>query len=344
MAYLIGTDEAGYGPNLGPLVISASVWEVPDGVRADDLYRLLRSVISAAPRESGVLSRAGGKTNACEETIPADPNKDCRPVLLIADSKVVYQSGKGLAALERGVLVALALLGRRPTTWREVWDVLASDASNVLGTLLWHAGYDAPVPLDAESHEVHTLAQAVERGFQAAGVRLVGLRSRAIFEAEFNRLVEQHGSKGTLLSHATLELAAQSLAPLRSGPILVLCDKHGGRNAYRQLLSEWFPEWLVEVYREGREESLYRFGPAERRIEFRFRAKGETCLPTALASMASKYLRELSMRAMNAFWRARVPGLAPTAGYPADAKRFKAAIAAAQAALGIDDRAVWRSR
>ncbi len=31
MPYLLGTDEAGYGPNLGPLVISASVWEVPDG-------------------------------------------------------------------------------------------------------------------------------------------------------------------------------------------------------------------------------------------------------------------------------------------------------------------------
>jgi len=263
---------------------------------------------------------------------------------LIADSKVVYQSGKGLAALERGVLAALALLGRRPTAWREVWDALASDACDVLRTLPWHVDYDAPVPLEAESHEIQALVPFVDQGLRAAGVRLVGLRSRAIFEAEFNRLVEQCGSKGTLLSHATLELAARSLAPLRSGPISVLCDKHGGRNAYRQLLSEWFPESVVEVYGEGPEESLYRLGPAERRIEFRFRARGETCLPAALASMASKYVRELSMRAMNAFWRARVPGLAPTAGYPADAKRFKAAIAAAQAALGIDDRLLWRIR
>ena len=38
MPYLLGTDEAGYGPNLGPLVISASLWEVPEGVRGDDLY------------------------------------------------------------------------------------------------------------------------------------------------------------------------------------------------------------------------------------------------------------------------------------------------------------------
>ncbi len=28
--FVIGTDEAGYGPNLGPLVISATLWETPD--------------------------------------------------------------------------------------------------------------------------------------------------------------------------------------------------------------------------------------------------------------------------------------------------------------------------
>jgi hypothetical protein len=60
--------------------------------------------------------------------------------------------------------------------------------------------------------------------------------------------------------------------------------------------------------------------------------------------MASKYLRELAMRAWNEFWCSRVAGLRPTAGYPEDAKRFKAQIAAVQAELGIDDHRVWRVR
>ena len=107
---------------------------------------------------------------------------------------------------------------------------------------------------------------------------------------------------------------------------------------------QWFPDHLIEVYGEGREESLYRFGPAERRVEFCFRAKGEKCLATALASMASKYLRELAMRAFNAFWCSRIPGLAPTAGYPEDAARFKKSIAAVQAELGIEDCLLWRCR
>jgi hypothetical protein len=165
-----------------------------------------------------------------------------------------------------------------------------------------------------------------------------------VFELEFNQLIGHHGSKGTLLSHATLELAAQSIEGLPCGPITVICDKHGGRSRYRDLLMHWFPECLIEIYGEGREESLYRFGPAERRIEFRFRAKGEKCLATALASMASKYLRELAMRAFNAFWCSRVPDLAPTAGYPEDAARFKRSITVVQAELEIEDRSLWRCR
>jgi hypothetical protein len=67
-------------------------------------------------------------------------------------------------------------------------------------------------------------------------------------------------------------------------------------------------------------------------------------MPAALASMTSKYLRELAMRAFNDFWCGHVPDLAPTAGYPLDARRFRAAIQETQVALGIADRIVWRNR
>jgi len=50
------------------------------------------------------------------------------------------------------------------------------------------------------------------------------------------------------------------------------------------------------------------------------------------------------MQAMNAFWCGRIYGLRPTAGYPVDARRFKASIATVQAELGIDDAVLWRER
>jgi hypothetical protein len=137
-------------------------------------------------------------------------------------------------------------------------------------------------------------------------------------------------------------LLVAATAPLADGPISVICDKHGGRNCYGPLLSEHFPEWLVEIHGEGRHQSVYRFGPQQRRMEIRFCTKAESYLPVALASMASKYLRELSMQAFNAYWCQRVANLERTAGYPADAPRFKAAIAAVQQELGIEDHILWR--
>ena len=184
----------------------------------------------------------------------------------------------------------------------------------------------------------------LDQGLAAAGVRLAAVQSRAIFEEEFNELVDRYGSKGAALSHETLALAARLIDALPPAPISVICDKHGGRNCYGRLLAEHFPEWLIEVHGEGRARSLYRFGPPQRRVEICFRTNAESCLPAALASMASKYLRELAMRALNHYWCSRIPGLEPTAGYPLDARRFRLAIAEKQAELQIGDRMVWRQR
>ena len=197
------------------------------------------------------------------------------------------------------------------------------------------------MPLDCEAARVESLAAALKAGLAAAGVRIAAIRSRVIFEEEFNELVERHGSKGAALSKETLALAAGLIESLPEASIGVICDKHGGRNFYGQLLAEHFPEWLVEVHGEGRAKHLsLRTAGAARRVLFSHRA--EACLPVALASMASKYLRELAMRAVNDYWRRRVPGLQPTAGYPQDAKRFRADIAETQRRLQIADRMVWR--
>jgi len=329
MTYLVGTDEAGYGPNLGPLVISATLWDVPQGVGSKDLYGRLSEVIASSSPQRGEGRQ---------------PGREGRRRVVLADSKALYQSGHGLAALERGLLAALAVLGRRPTRWEEAWDALAPESGPARRATPWYAGFDRPVPLDAPPADVEPLADALRQGLAACGVRLIAIRSRAIFEEEFNRLLHEEGSKGTVLSRATLGLVARLIEPLDHGPIAVLCDKHGGRNRYADLLGESFPGWFIGIHGEGRQQSVYRFGPAERQIEFSFVSKGESHLPAALASMASKYLRELAMLALNDFWCRHVPGLVPTAGYPADARRFKLAIGAAQQELRIEDDRLWRRR
>jgi hypothetical protein len=321
MSFLLGTDEAGYGPNLGPLVISASVWEVPSGVRGDHLYQRLQTVIAPAATRS---AHGAGQRVA------------------IADSKVLYQSGKGLRLLERGLWAAWSLIDQRPSLCGDVWKRLTGPDDGPRCEALCGGLDSRPAPRDFDTAEIELLRPGLCQALAQAGVRLVNLQSIAIFPREFNDTVDRSDSKGAALSHWTLQLVARMIEPLGEEPIAILCDKHGGRNRYLPLLMNCFPDRFIEVVNEGRLTSVYRFGPAQRRVEIAFQARGESHLPTALASMASKYLRELAMRAFNAFWRRHVPDLPPTAGYPLDARRWHGQIAGVQRALGIEDRILWR--
>jgi hypothetical protein len=319
MHYLIGTDEAGYGPNLGPLVVTATVWQLPDA-SCFDLYSVFRETISAS--------------------VPDDKSG-----LIVADSKALYKPRGKLTALEHANLAMLAAADNRlPGTWREIWPALDPDAIAWIDQLPWYADYNERLPVSADLTQIAAAAERLRVAFETKQVRLLRVCSHVVFANHFNRLLDRHTNKSESLSRVTLELVHRALDGLPPASIRVECDKHGGRNKYGALLQRTFPDHLVEVYDEGRQRSLYRFGPPERRFEFLFSARGESALPTALASMFSKYLRELAMRAFNTFWKTHVDELRPTAGYPVDARRFKKQISPAQSALGIKDSQLWRAK
>ncbi len=262
----------------------------------------------------------------------------------IADSKSLYKPGGTLQNLERGVLTALRAIGPRPASWREAWKTLAPQDSDQLGHDPWYLDFELALPLDHEPIWLDRLAETFLQGLQRAGVRLLTMRSVAVSPEQFNGWLDRLGNKATVLSTLTMELIATVLPPADGQATLVVCDKHGGRQRYADLLQAMFPDYLVEIFGESPACSVYRWGPAGHRVEFRFLEKAERFLPVALASMMSKYLRELAMLAWNAFWQKHVPGLRPTAGYPLDAARFKKEIEVCQQRLGIPDRSVWRNR
>lgn len=313
---LIGTDEAGYGPNLGPLVVSATLWEVPGRRGACDLWELLADVVS--------------------QTGPVDGR------LHVADSKQVYQPARGLAELERSVLALLAQLGDVPHTLRELRGVLTGwrspDAADYAAP--WYADDEVPLPLEVTGDEVAECAARLRTALAAARIELRAIRSDVMCEGRFNRLTDAAGSKGAVLTEATLAVAASLWQSRPELPTLVLCDKHGGRNRYAAVLSSLTPDGFVATHRESRDQSVYRVGAGE----FRFEVRAERHLPVAVASMVSKYVREVSMVAFNTYWQRELPDLRPTKGYPGDASRFRAEIAVAQSRVGIADDVLWRKR
>jgi hypothetical protein len=319
MVFVLGTDEAGYGPNLGPLCIAASAWQLPDDAPSDGLYDRLSAVVCAQA-------------------------KDCGDKLAIADSKGLYKSGDTLELLERGVLVALACLDRLPRRWRDIWLAVDRQSLEQIDGAPWHDGFEEDLPLHVTTDELKSAAMRFLDGTAAAGVKVMDLQSAVLFATAFNKAVKDYDNKAEVLSLTTLTLARRVLENLPPGRAVVFCDKHGGRNYYAALLQHIFPDELVRVSLETANLGVYYVRHAGRQIEFRFQPKGERHLPTALASMTAKYLRELAMRPFNAFWRRHVPELKPTAGYYNDAQRFYGEIRPARRQLKIAPRDIWRSR
>jgi hypothetical protein len=318
MPWIIGIDEAGYGPNLGPFVMSAVACRVPDRLSAADLWHVLR----------GAVRRFG------------EP-RDERP--LVADSKQVYSQVRGLRALETGVLAALPPSPNSVTLAQRLEGLALAPAE--VAAEPWYTGGTA-VPLEADPADCAAAATRLARACQENGIILGRIRSTLVCPARFNAITDQAGSKGAVLGQGLTEL----LQDLRGGlgkeePLSFFIDKHGGRNNYAPLLQHALGDGLVAASQESAARSVYRVLGINQSIHFTFQPRADSehfCV--ALASMVSKYLRELLMLEFNRFWQSQVPGLQPTAGYPGDAPRFLDAIRPAVERLKLSENAVWRRK
>jgi len=315
MPWVVGIDEAGYGPNLGPLVQAAAAVRLP----IEDLAGW--DTLKATAR------KAGGRWG-----------RDRR--IVIDDSKKVYHGVNALERLERGVLAAFALVVHdaaelfRKASCPWCCDELSREA--------W---YDPTHPTPVATTSA-TFFQDLEH-FSANlpdGVKFAGPTALVTPAPWFNQVVEATGSKASLLTNGLIELMKQSCDTIPGDEhVHFLCDKQGGRNYYGALLKQAFPGAEVYPDLETNAESRYRIEGLNRVVSvvFRPRSDGES-IAVALASMLCKYLREVCMLQFNAFWGRHVPGLEPTAGYPVDAKRFLSQILPAMERLNIPESAVWR--
>ena len=386
--FVVGTDEAGYGPNLGPLVVGASCWQIetdaafgdgflafgdppaPDGAKPDKKKKKKSAPTGPTLFDLDTDRDAPEATRSLIERLNAGlaPIADRKGIFPLVDSKKLYGASKSLAALERSFLLAAALIDANALTgasFRSVLQRVAREPKDGPAPP-WEDGFDAALPLDpktgAASGLLETLPQIRAR-FAAEKIALADISARRVQPGEFNALVDRLGLKSDLIANVTLSAAVETVARTSGAekePVyVVLCDKLGGRDRYAPILAERFPGAELRVLKESREASVYRLVAetgrdrtdasvafrAPVKLEFHFTAKGESNAPTALASICAKYFRELSMKAFNDYWRAAVgPGLAPTAGYPVDALRFRADVDAARVKLGVSEDAFWRKK
>ncbi len=315
MAWIVGIDEAGYGPNLGPFVMTAVACRVPERHHETCLWQVLRAAVRRHGEEPG--SR-----------------------FVVADSKLVYAAGKGLADLERGAHAAGA---RALETLQHLVDHFCPPHADELRREPWYTGA-TPLPVAADPAVCLEAADALAAACAAQEVCWGPVHCVVVCPAAFNGLLARWGTKGAVLATAL----GQLLGRLRELPgpgdeLRIFIDKHGGRNNYAATLQPAFPDAMVLAAEEGGQRSTYRVNDSGRDIGITFEPRADyNHFSVALASMVSKYLRELLMLEFNRFWSAKVPGIEPTAGYPGDARRFWDLIREAARRLGLEDDALWR--
>lgn len=320
MAIVAGIDEAGYGPTLGPLVASAVVLRVPDASADANLW------------------------DALKKTCAATPGRGARR-LIIADSKKLKRPDGDIQLLEQAALVMLAVLGRRPGDWAEYVEVVAPGALAEFEEYPWYACDGFHLPVTRGLLDVGTRANAVRLNMAEQGVELLGVHSAPLAEGHFNRLVARTRNKASVLCGLALRLMQAAMRAAKNEPVYIHVDRLGGRSHYRDVLMTSWPEYELTVLEETETRSAYRLRHGAQLCEIDFTTEGERrYFPVALASIYSKYLRELCMHAFNRYWSGLVSGLVPTAGYYTDAQRWLRDAEPALTRLHIDRRMLVRER
>jgi len=305
MALWAGIDEAGYGPLLGPLVVSGTVFRVSDAVPAREgfLWAELKSAVARG------LKSADGR-------------------VVVDDSKRLYNRTRGIRVLEEGVLSFLGTLGVRPASCGQLFAAtLPPHCRAQDGAPWWSSVPELPLPRRSNASALASKTADLLQACRRSGTSLVAARAEVVLPAQFNQTVERTGNKATLLFQKCGALLRAVWEEAEGEDACVLVDRHGGRMRYRRLLKDAFPECSCDIVREEAEGSVYRITDGPRTMVVGFKEGAEArALPVALASMTAKYLRELYMEAFNAYWQGRMEGLRPTAGYARDARRFLADI------------------
>lgn len=323
MAVIVGIDEAGYGPLLGPLVVSATAFTVPDELLKADMWKVLDKAVGKAKR--GLSGR-----------------------VLITDSKKAYTKSSGVGHLRRSVLASLVCCGGDAGfcgTAGEMLRAVCPGCYGRLGPYAWYDGLDG-LSLGADKGDVEIAASVLGKALGGNAMSIRSVASRCLDVGYYNGQVELVKNKSNVLFTALCGLIKEVCDGAGSDEEMqVIVDRQGGRVRYGGPLMRMFPGMELSILRESEEMSSYEMIVGGKKMRLHFTMKADQhFLPVSLASMISKYVREVMMESINNYFQGFCPDIKRTAGYWQDGLRFVADIAAMAPGVKYDPAMFIRTR
>ncbi len=276
---VMGVDENGMGPRLGPLVATGCTLEISRYARASLCDRGLRLGLTDSKETGGFSKMAFAESVALALLCAADR----QPPPITADE-----------LLERAAPGTRSALGSRcpdASTSEQCWGVdLALPAF----------GGDA-------AHGEELLGKLVGR----SSLRIVDVQSRLACAGLLNARLAQ-GKNKLDVDLELFEDLIESVRRQHGRPELVVCGMVGGIRDYASRFRSFSPERVRSLSgrRGQRRYAIDDLG------EVRFEVDADARhLPVALASILGKYVRELAMRRIGEFYRRFDSDLRLASGY-----------------------------
>ncbi len=301
---IIGIDENGLGPQLGPMVVTAVAFD-SSGYDPELFWRVAR------------------------EHLPAD------------DSKKIFSRAR-LKPAELATLRWLDVFGSTPSTPADLEARICLSAPVALpcGKNRPRHCHPSPTRLPLWADHFHAGEASESRAaLAAAGLTPVAARAFSICPGAFNVATAEPEMNKLRFDFYLMMLLARDLAAGDTDDTLILCGKVGSTRRY----GAWFSGADLDAWwneRELPEASTYRVREIGR-VSF-IRDADSLHLPVAVASMIGKYLRELAMYDLNQLLAE--PGARPASGYRDPVTSgFIAATAEKRAQLGLEDTCFRRN-